>query len=66
MIRAEPSLTGNDEDIWIGKFKIGEYWRTVRRDPDGKPHPFATEAEALHAARNAWWTRTRELGKRST
>ena len=71
MVRAEQSLVRScidgddyDEDIWIGKFKIGKFWRTVRRDSDGKPHAFATEIEALAAARTEWWTRARELGKK--
>ena len=56
MVRAEPSFDRSGRDVFYGQFNPGRFWHTIRGE-DGKAINFATEKEALEAARVEWWSR---------
>ena len=58
MVRAEPSFDRDGRDVWYGQFNPGRFWHTIRGE-DGKAINFATEQEALEAARVELWTRVK-------
>src|SRR5208282_101178 len=55
MIRAEPSLNRDGNNVWFGQYCTGRFWHTVRHDADGKAVGFPTKKEALETARREWW-----------
>ena len=55
MIRAEPSLNKDGQDVWYGQYCTGRFWHTVRHDDDGRAVNFHTKKEALETARREWW-----------
>ena len=55
MIRAEPSLNKDGQEVWYGQYCTGRFWHTVRHDDDGRAVNFRTKKEALETARREWW-----------
>lgn len=53
MIRAIPSLNRDGNDVWLGQYRTGRFWHTVR-DEDGRAVHFSTEGAATVAAREEY------------
>lgn len=60
MVRAIPSLDVAGRAVWYGQFNPWRFWHTLRGE-DGKAIKFATEREAMSAARVEWWERVKPL-----
>ena len=54
MVRADPSLSSDDRNVWYGRYCTGRFWHTVR-DDDGRAVNFNSVSEATKAARREWW-----------
>ena len=51
MIRAEPSLNKDGQEVWYGQYCTGRFWHTVRHDDDGRAVNFAPKKR--HSKRRA-------------